>query len=83
MAQRYIYDEVKQEFLDRGLILKPAVIIMAMNDITQNYYRCRVPGEVSEEKFDEFKELVIKKVEMVVPIFEHCRKMVTTILKNR
>lgn len=83
MAQRYIYDEVKQEFLDRGLILKPAVIMMAMKEITQNHYRCRAPGEVPEEKFDEFKELVIKKVEKVVPIFEHYRKIATIVLKNR
>lgn len=83
MAQRYIYDEVKQEFLDRGLILKPYVIIMAMKEITQNHYRCMAPGEVPEEKFDEFKELVIKEVEKVIPFIEHCNKTATIILKNR
>ena len=87
MAQRYIYDEVKQEFLDRGLTLKPYAIIMAMKEITQNHYRCTAPGEVPEEKFDEFKELVIKKVEKEVKkavlMHERYRRIAKIILKNR
>lgn len=87
MAKRYIYDEVKQEFLDRGLILKPYVIIMAMKEITQNHYHCIAPGEVPEEKFDEFKELVIKYVEKVVIIHAHYRRIaknyIKVIFKNR
>lgn len=82
MTQRYIYDEVKQEFLNRGLIVKPDVIIMAMREITQNHYRCGAPGEVPEEKFDEFKELVIQEVEKLVPVSEHGYKIIMTMLKN-
>lgn len=82
MTQRYIYDEVKQEFLNRGLIVKPDVIIRAMVEITQNHYRCKAPGEVPEEKFDEFKELVIQEVEKLVPLWKQCHKMLKTVLKN-
>ena len=60
---RYIYDEVKKEFLDDwGIELNPNFIIKCMAKVTHEM-GYRVPGMIPEDRIEEFKQKVKDEIE--------------------
>lgn len=52
---RYIYDEVKNDFLEEGLEIKPWFIIQCMAKATHEM-GYKAPGEVPDELFENLKQ---------------------------
>ena len=58
---RYIYDELKEELTTEGYPVVPALLFNFMARVCQENYKCKAPGEIPEEKYDEFKQKVHKQ----------------------
>ena len=62
---RYIYDEVKKDFEEKGIIVNPNIIIDSMAIVTKNM-GYDYPGQIPEAKLDDFKDEV--KVSVTIQI---------------
>lgn len=78
---RYIYDEIKKElFNDDRSKESSAIIIMHMAKVCREKYNCKAPGEIKEEKLDEYKQYVI---ESITDYFGFCANFTKIALENK
>lgn len=78
---RYIYDEVKKQLNDEfgirtgskedGADIHPMLIIKVMATIAHEQYKCSAPGEIPDDKMDEYKNEVYKRVCKLIGISEY------------